>query len=115
MARNFFDDNGDHLKWMHAAPEEYYDPTRNKKIVEATIRKNDALRKKKIKEFDEQLGERVEAVAHYLKALDRGDTGSPAEKYFGRKELAHLQGQKIMREVAGWYKNQPIYKLVEVS
>ena len=72
-----------------------FSPERNKAVVDATIKKYEAYRKRKQKDFDEALDERVTAVADYLRHLAYGKNTS-VEKYFGKKELAHLQARKIV-------------------
>lgn len=72
-----------------------FSPTRNKTIVEQTIKDYEAMRIKKAKQFDDHYAERADAVITYLRSLDRGGATSSLEKYFGKRMLAHLRGQQI--------------------
>jgi hypothetical protein len=75
-----------------------FSPERNKYVIEKTIAKYEANRKRKMQQFQDNLGERTEAVAMYFKHLTQGKT-TPVEKYFGRRNLAYLQGQNIMHKL----------------
>lgn len=76
-----------------------FSPDRNRRIIEDTIKKHDAMRAKRMKEFDEALQERTDAAMWYLKHVDQH--GTPIEKYFGRKELSRLQGNRILEQIQG--------------
>ena len=78
--------------------EEGFNPDHNKFVIAETIRKTQENRKKKHKEYIEAIRERSDAVATYLKSR-YAEGNTPVEKYFGKKELAHLQGQKIMTRI----------------
>lgn len=83
-------------------PDPSFNPDYNKHIIEKTIRETDELRKKKIKFYDEQVGERVEAAMDYAFWLEQGGrSGTPAEKYFGKQKLAQLHARKIMKKMFG--------------
>lgn len=86
----------DYRKFFVEKGEPGFSPERNKAIVEKTIKKMDMMRLKKRKEFAEGVRERADAVDTYLRSrIAQGST--PIEKYFGKKWLAHLRGQKILR------------------
>lgn len=82
-------------KYVPVDPEEGFSAEHNRRVVDRSIKKYEAMRAKKQKEFDGKARERASALASYLKSLDRGNT-SNVEKYFGRNYLAHLRGQEIM-------------------
>ena len=70
----------------------------NEAVVNKTIKEYEAIRKRKHKEYVEQVAERADAVATYLKSrVAEGST--PIEKYFGKRMMAHLAGQKIMAKL----------------
>lgn len=71
---------------------------RNNAIIEWTIQKYEIDRAKRQKTFEHELEERTDAVASFLKAVDRGYNGS-AMRYFGRRELAKLRGEKIIEKL----------------
>lgn len=94
-------DKVDKADWGHVPvdPDPGFSAEHNQKVIDDTIRKADAMRKRKQKEFDEQARERTSALAQYLKDLDSGKTSSNAEKYFGRHHLAKLRGREILKEL----------------
>jgi len=75
-----------------------FSPEHNRYVIEKTIRENDKLALKKRKEYRDKLAERTEAAASYIMYLERGGA-APAEKYFGRRFLAYLQGRKIIKKL----------------
>lgn len=80
--------------------DEGFSPEYNKHVIEKTIKKAEDLRKLKKKRYDETLRERSDAVATYLKSrVAEGNT--PIEKYFGKREMANLRGQRILQEIEG--------------
>ena len=79
----------------HNIPEAVnFNPEHNQKVIDRTIKKNEAVRKKKRKEFKENLGEKIEAVAFYLKSR-AVDSGTPIDKYVGKRWIAKLRGEEI--------------------
>ena len=78
--------------YLHT-PDPGFNPEEARETIARTIRKTDARRLKKSKDAIEALDERSNAVADYLKSLSNGSNKS-IESYFGKKELARLQGQK---------------------
>jgi len=76
-----------------------FDPARNKRIIEETIKKSAAHRRKKNREFEAGVKERSEAIANYVESLKQGSRDMGIEKYFGRKHLAYLQGKDIMERI----------------
>lgn len=86
----------DYQKFYVNKPDPDFNPERNKKIVEDSIKEYDNMRISKHKMFMEKLAERVDAATSYVLYLERGGS-SPAEKYFGRRLLAQLRGEKIRR------------------
>jgi hypothetical protein len=86
------------LKYVKAVPDEGFSPERNKMIIESSIRKAELMRKLKYKKFHENISERSEAVASFLKHVDYKNGGN-VENYFGRKTLNHLRGMDIVDEL----------------
>ena len=76
--------------------EEGFSPDYNKMIIERTMKKSYENRKKKQKEYLESIRERSDAVATYLKSR-AADSNRPVEKYFSKRELAYLRGEKIVK------------------
>jgi hypothetical protein len=55
-----------------------------------------------MKEYRDQIAERSDAVATYLTSrIAEGNT--PIEKYFGKKMMSHLRGEKILQILKGFY------------
>lgn len=80
-------------------PDANFNPKKNKAVVDNTIKKYELMRKRRFQEFNDELRERTDAVATYLKSLDNSTTGKPVDRYFGKRYLAHLRGQKIMEVI----------------
>lgn len=85
---------------------------RNKSLVDEVIREAELNRKRKAKAYTEQIRERSDAVATFLKAVDRGKVAN-VDRYFGRKELARLRGEQIIAEIKD--AEQKIVKLSDVT
>lgn len=94
-----------------------FSPARNKAIIEGTIRKRNQEIAARRKAYQNDVAERSDAVATYLRS--RAAEGyTPLEKYFGKRQLAHLRGQKIVQVLKGYFKNdptKPIYELDEIK
>lgn len=71
----------------------------NKKVIDESIKKYNAMRRKKEREFDEGNKERAQAASMYLKSLEQGNTSEDVEKYFGKRYLAYLRGEQIRNEL----------------
>jgi ADP-dependent phosphofructokinase/glucokinase len=81
----------------------YFSPTRNNKTVEDVIKKTEIIRARRIKDYQNEIAERSNVVASYL--MSRAvDSGKPIERYVSRKELARLQGRKIIEKLAKGYR-----------
>lgn len=87
----------DFRKWYVEDPRDF-SPERNKKVIEDSIRKSEMMRARKHKDYVEQVRERADAVATFLKSVAMGKEPN-IERYFGRKELARLRGQQILAEI----------------
>jgi hypothetical protein len=85
-------------KYYKATPDAGFSPARNKQIIEDSIKAYEANRAKRRKEYAGKLDERSDAVASYFQHVNQRG-GSSLEKYFGRRELARLQGRKIYEKI----------------
>jgi hypothetical protein len=102
----------DHALYFIEDGEEGFSPEHNKFVIENTMKKYEANRKKKAKEHVEAIRERADAVATYFKSrMAEGNT--PVEKYFGKRNLAYLRGEKILQKLKSntllGKKNRQIY------
>lgn len=70
----------------------------NKIVIADSIKNYEANRAKRRKDYTEQLEERSDAIAQYFNHLNQGGA-APLEKYFGRRELARLQGKKFYEKM----------------
>ena len=89
------------FKFMEQNP--YGDPgfseEYNKRIIAEVDTWNDMLEKRKDQEFKEKTQERTGAVAQYLQNITQGSGVTEIERYFGRRYLAYLRGQQIVRKL----------------
>ncbi len=79
-------------------PDPDFNGDHNKAVVQKTMAQYEAKRKQAQSEFDDMLGERVEAVGMYLRAVDDGKAHR-IEDYFGPRYLAELRAQRIFNKV----------------
>lgn len=88
----------DHHRFFVNKPDPSFNEAKARNTIAETIRKTDARRLQKRKDANEALDERSSAVASYLNNIANGSDKS-VEAYFGRRELARLQGQKILQKL----------------
>ena len=87
------------LQFVPVDADKDFDPEHNRRVIEKTIRDSERIRRQKNREFGEKIAERADAAAYFLKGLAEGRTSTSAEKFFGRKQLAHIRGQEIMKKL----------------
>lgn len=75
-----------------------FSPERNKAIIDKTIKKYEARRKKAMDDRMNEYGERADAVVSYIRAIDRGKE-SKIDKYFGKRYLGYLRGEEIKQQL----------------
>jgi hypothetical protein len=94
----------DYQKFHTVKEDVGFSPERNKAIIEKTIREYEKMLADRKKQYKEKIEERVEATMAYANFLDKGgNADAPAEKYFGKRTLANLRGQRIIKELKGNY------------
>jgi len=75
-----------------------FNPDRNKAVIQETIRETERYFAKLQDVFDDNLGERIEAVAAYgCYRFNRGD--KTVDQYLGKKIMSQLIGEKILEKV----------------
>jgi len=98
LSNKEFAKNLEFFRKYHVPEDPNFNEKRNREIIEGTIKKNDALRRKHQREFKQKMGERIDMVASYLKS--RGvDGGKPIEKYLGKRWMARLRGERIIKQL----------------
>ncbi len=83
-------------KYVPSQADPDFDPEHNKRVIEESIRKHDAKVKSIQWGLDQQVSERAQAAAMFLKNLDKGGASSDIEQYFGKQELLRLRGEQIL-------------------
>jgi hypothetical protein len=86
-------------KFMQDTPDLGFSAERNKEVVEASIKKYEAMRRKKLQQASEGMAERVDAIATYLTSMK--GSNMPAWKYFGRRWMAYLRGDELRKKMMG--------------
>lgn len=97
----------DYQKYYIERPTSEFSPEHNDFVVQNTIKKTNEMRMKKRKAYVEQVSERVDAAYNFMKFMAKGgndpqnkyDGNMLAMKYFGKRELARLQGRKILKRI----------------
>jgi hypothetical protein len=85
-------------KFIPMTPDVDFSPERNKRVIEGSIRKYEAMRKKKQDQFMEGIGERSEAVASFLHHVKQGRHNN-VDEYFGKSTLTKLRGLEIIDDL----------------
>jgi hypothetical protein len=89
----------DRRDWQFVKPQadDNFDPERNKQVIENSIKKYEAMRRKKMQEHTDGVEERAQALAFYMK--HKGKVGSESEmtKYFGKSYMSYLKGDIMKR------------------
>jgi len=98
MSASEWKKNLEFFRKYHVAEDPNFNEKRNREIIDGTIKKNDALRRKHQREFRNELGEKIDMVASYLKSR-AVDGGTPIEKYLGKRWMAKLRGEQIIRRL----------------
>lgn len=92
----------DYQRFYKPGGDKGFSAQRNHEIIEGTIAKYEAELARRQKAYDETIDERADAVASFLKAIDRGKSSDPL-KYFGKQELARLRGEQILGNLRSVY------------
>jgi len=85
--------------WKYMEQNPYGDPDfseeHNKRVIAEVNAENDEMDKQRDRDHSNSVRERSEAVASYLNNITQGKGVTDIEKYFGKRHLAYLRGQKI--------------------
>lgn len=84
-------------KLTRPEPDPNFDPEHNKQVIESSIKKYEANRRKKMQEHADGVEERAKALAFYLR--HKGRVGSEGEmtRYFGKTYMDYLKGNIMKR------------------
>jgi hypothetical protein len=82
-------------KFIPEKPDIDFSPERNRLVIDRSIKKYEAMMRKKHQQFMEGVGERSEAVASFLHHVKQGRHNN-VDTYFGRSTLAKLRGLEIV-------------------
>ena len=103
--QNIEDQKRDHALYYVEDVDPNFNPERNKQVIKNSIKKYEAMRARKQKDYIESIRERSDAVVSYLKSKG-GEGNVSVEQYFGKKELARLQGVNILNKLKRTVMNQ---------
>ena len=105
----------DMKRFWRERPDPDFDINRHNKIVANTIKKAEARRQSVRKAQNEGLKDRANALASYIKYLDRGGS-KKVEDYFGKRELGRLQAKKTMTVLQERKANGlPLWKVINTE
>ena len=76
-----------------------FDPERNKRVIEKTIRDTEANIRAKGREHKDAYRERANAMLRYLQNIKQGPGETNIERYFGKKHLNYLKGKEVADRV----------------
>jgi hypothetical protein len=88
-------------KFIATKPDLDFNPLRNKMVIENSIKKYEAMRKKKLDQAREGIRERADALATWIKSIKGAQADNPVSKYFSRRMIAHLRGDDIRQKLLG--------------
>lgn len=86
----------DMVRFWKERPDPDFSPEHNEAVMARSIARAEKHRLDMQKLQTEGIRERASALTSYIRYLDRGGQKT-AEGYFGRKELARLQGKKVIQ------------------
>lgn len=106
----------DMTRFWKERPDPDFSPEHNDAVIASSIARAEKHRADMKKLQIEGLRERTSALASYIKHLDHTGKTPTAEDYFGRKELARLQGKKVMQILKERKANgQPLWEIVSTQ
>ena len=76
-----------------------FDPEHNRRVIAEVDAWNDQMDRSRDRTYKANLAERTSGVAQYLKNVSQGKWVSTVEQYFGRRHLAYLRGEEIVKQL----------------
>lgn len=83
------------LKFVPVDPDPDFDPAHNKRVIADTIKASEKLRRKKQRDFEQGVKDRVWVMSKFKKSVEKGKTNS-IQEFLGRREIARLKGQSVL-------------------
>lgn len=96
-------------------PDPDFDAKHNEEVVARSIKHAEEHRAAMLKAQNEGLGDRVNALSSFIKYKVNGGS-KDADGYFGRREMARLQGKKVMTILQERKANgQPLWRTISTE
>ena len=96
-------DNISRKDWKYMEQQPYGDPgfsvEYNQRVIAEVNAWNEAMDRTRNREQKSDIAERTSAVAQYLKNLGQGKGVQDVNTYFGRRHLAYLRGEEIVKKL----------------
>ena len=88
-------------KYMEQKPygDSDFSEEHNKRVIAEVDSFNDMMDRKRDRDFKEKTAERTSAVAEYLQNVKQGGGVTSVEQYFGKRYLAYLRGEEVVRKL----------------
>ena len=71
----------------------------NRKVVAEVDAWNDEMDRMRSREYKEKVRERTDAVGSYFRNITQGKGVHGVDEYFGRRYLAYLRGEEIVKQL----------------
>ena len=89
--------------WKYLEQKPYGDDNfsveHNARVIAGVDAWNDEQDRRREREHKSNLSERTGAVAQYLKNVSQGKGVTTVEQYFGRRHLAYLRGEEVVKQL----------------
>ncbi len=92
-----------HRDWKYMEQNPYGDAgfseEHNRRVIAEVDTWNEQMDRERERKHKEALSERNTAIAAYFKNVTQGKGVTDVEKYFGRRHLAYLRGEEIVKQL----------------
>jgi len=79
-------------------PDPDFSEEKNRAVIKWVIEETDRIKAKKMREFDDKLKVRTDAVSRFIERIKMGKGDSEVKTYFGKKTLDYLSGRDERQE-----------------
>lgn len=76
-----------------------FNPEHNARVIAEVDAWNDQMNRKRDRDFKEAAAERTNAITQYFKNVSQGRAVNGVEQYFGKRYLAYLRGEEVVRQL----------------